>query len=606
MIRKNRIAAAVIIAIFISSITINNVQAAMKVNGITVPKPNISGLKTSYNVSDKVSLFITSSDINTDVQYKAVLKNITTGEIIDILKGFTTKYYNPKNRYALTFNVNTPGEYSLEITSKKARYKTIYSRSEVKYFTVISGTNTEKIISIDSITKELGEGEYYKLPDRVNANFENGIGEVDVKWKESIVDTSKPGTYLYEGYVDGYSKMVNLFLIVKPMELTYRIAATSDLYRLYIIFNKKIDNESIRKENFKLLKEGSLVDTEINIVDDKRICIIISNEDKKFKNMDKYTLFFDGIYDMSGQEIEPARLEFMPYKIVDENIINTIKAGHLEAPEVYDPLGEFLYFGYIPVNVDGMDSKYDVNGIPLIKINGTFVYNPVSIAQFGLQYYSYYVKSGDKDNIKPMIAAADWLVYNQDMGTGKWLYKFPFNVGGMDIRLESGWSSAMGQGQAISLLVRAYSLTKDGRYIQAAERGLEPLKIDVENDGLTRYIDGHPYYEEYPTNPPSYALNGFMFTLLGLYDLSYIKPESEATKLYNEGMETLKLVLPNYDSEENRISIYHLGHITKAPRSIHVSNFYHMVHIIQLKSLDSVSPDSILQRYYKLWKEYIE
>lgn len=606
MIRKNRIATAVIIAIFIFSITINNVQAAMKVNGIAVPKPNISGLKTSYNVSDKVSLFITSSDINTDVQYKAVLKNITTGEIIDILKGFTTKYYNPKNRYALTFNVNTPGEYSLEITSKKARYKTIYSRSEVKYFTVISGTNTEKIISIDSITKELGEGEYYKLPDRVNANFENGIGEVDVKWKSSIVDTSKPGTYLYEGYVDGYSKMVNLFLIVKPMELTYRIAATSDLYRLYIIFNKKIDNESIRKENFKLLKEGSLVDTEINIIDDKRVCIIISNEDKKFKNMDEYTLFFDGIYDMSGQKIEPARLEFMPYKIVDENIINTIKAGYLEAPEVYNPLGEFLYFGYIPVNVDGMDSKYDVNGIPLIKINGTFVYNPVSIAQFGLQYYSYYMKSGDKDNIKPMITAADWLVYNQDRKTGKWLYNFPFNVGGMDIRLESGWSSAMGQGQAISLLVRAYSLTKDGRYIQAAELGLEPLKVDVKNDGLTRYIDGHPYYEEYPTNPPSYALNGFMFTLLGLYDLSYIKPESEATRLYNEGMETLKLVLPNYDSEENRISIYHLGHITKAPRSIHVSNFYHMVHIIQLKSLDSVSPDSILQRYYKAWKEYIE
>lgn len=606
MASRKRIATAMVLFIFLFSIVVKDVQAAMKVNGIDVPKPNISGLKTSYNVGDRVNISITSADINTAVQYKAVLKNIDTGKTTDILRGFTSKYFSPKYRYQLSFIVSDPGKYSIEVTSKKAKYKTKYSRSEVRYFTVIPSTPPEKLLSIDPITKELKEGEDYKLPDKVAANFENGQKEVDVKWKSSIVNTSKPGIYLYEGYVDGYSEAVNLTLIVKPGEFTYKVAAFNDLSKLYITFSKEIDKESVKVENFKLLNGGSLVGIEINVINDKKICIVISNPDKKLKSDDKYILYFDRIYDLTGNGIEPVKFEFIPSKIVDKNLVDTIKAGHLEAPEVYNPLGEFLYFGYIPVNVDGMDSKYDVNGIPLVKINGTFVYNPVSIAQFGLQYYSYYMKSGDKDNIKPMIAAADWLVYNQDMKTGKWLYKFPFNVGGMDIRLESGWSSAMGQGQAISLLVRAYNLTKDGRYIRAAELGLEPLKVDVENDGLTRYIDGHPYYEEYPTNPPSYALNGFMFTLLGLYDLSYIKPESEATRLYNEGMETLKFVLPNYDSEENRISIYHLGHITKAPRSIHVSNFYHMVHIIQLKSLDSVSPDPILERYYKAWKEYIE
>lgn len=606
MAKRKRITIIFVVFIFLFSIVIKDVQAAMKVNGIVVPRPNISGLKTSYNAGDRVSLSITSADISTAVQYKAVLKNIDTGKTTDILRGFTSKYFSPKYRYPLAFNVSDPGKYSIEVTSKKAKYKTKYSRSEVKYFTVIPNTSLERLLSIDSITKELNEGEDYKLPDKVVANFENGPKEVDVKWKSSIVNTSKPGTYLYEGYVDGYSEAVNLTLIVKPVEFTYKVAAFNDLSKLYITFSKKIDKESVKAENFKLLNGGGLVDIEINVVDDKGICIAISNTDKKLKSDDKYILYFDRIYDLAGNGIEPVKFEFIPSKIADKNLVDTIKAGHLEAPEVYNPLGEFLYFGYIPVNVDGMDSKYDVNGIPLIKINGTFVYNPVSIAQFGLQYYSYYIKDGDKDNIKPMIAAADWLVYNQDRKTGKWLYKFPFNVGGMDIRLESGWSSAMGQGQAISLLVRAYNLTKDERYIQAAELGLEPLKVDVENDGLTRYIDGHPYYEEYPTNPPSYALNGFMFTLLGLYDLSYIKPESEATRLYNEGMETLKFVLPNYDSEENRISIYHLGHITKAPRSIHVSNFYHMVHIIQLKSLDSVSKDYILEKYYKLWKSYIE
>ena len=31
-----------------------------------------------------------------------------------------------------------------------------------------------------------------------------------------------------------------------------------------------------------------------------------------------------------------------------------------------------------------------------------------------------------------------------------------------------------------------------------------------------------PFYEEYPTLPPNLTLNGFMFALLGLYDLSTI------------------------------------------------------------------------------------
>lgn len=606
MAKRKRIAAAFVVFIFLFVFVIKDVQAAIKVNGIVVPRPNILGLNTSYKVGDRVSISFTSSDISTSVQYRAVLKNIATGKTTDILKGFTSKYYNPKYKYPLVFTVSVPGKYSIEITSKKARYKTKYSRSTVQYFTVLPNTPPEKLLSIDAITKELKEGEVYKLPNKVVANFENGSKEIDVKWKSSIIDTSRPGTYLYEGNVDGYSEIVNLTLIVRPVELTYKVATFNDLSKLYITFSKKIDKGSVKSENFRLLNSGNLVGIGINVIDDKRICITTSDSDGKFKNDDKYILSFDGIYDINGNGIEPVKFEFIPSKMVDKNLVDTIKAGYLEAPEGYNPLGEFLYFGYIPVNVEGMGAKYDINEIPLVKINGILVYNPVSIAQYGLQYYSYYIKDGYKENLKPMMAAADWLVANQDRKTGKWLYNFPFDVGGMSIRLESGWSSAMGQGQAISLLVRAYNLTQDERYIQAAELGLEPLKVDVENDGLTRYIDGHPYYEEYPTDPPSYALNGFMFTLLGLYDLSYIKPESEATRLYNEGMETLKFVLPNYDLEENRISIYHLGHITKAPRSIHTSNFYHMVHIIQLKALDSVSPDPILEKYYRVWKEYIE
>lgn len=294
------------------------------------------------------------------------------------------------------------------------------------------------------------------------------------------------------------------------------------------------------------------------------------------------------------------------FNVEDVENTDTIQAGDMVAPTNYSPAGEFLYFGNIPLNADKINAAMDKKGIPMLKINGKFVYDPVSIAQYGLQEYSYYMKDKNLERMKKVIKAADWLVNNQGKTSGKWHYNFPFAVGGMGITLESGWASAMGQGQAISLLVRAYNYTHEKKYLQTAELGLKPLKKDVKNGGLARDFYGNKYYEEYPTTPPSFALNGFMFTLLGLYDLSIINPQSEATGLYNEGMKTLKSALPYYDGAEEKISYYHLGHITNPPRKVHTSSFYHKVHIIQLTAFASIDPDSIFIKYRDLWKSYID
>lgn len=291
---------------------------------------------------------------------------------------------------------------------------------------------------------------------------------------------------------------------------------------------------------------------------------------------------------------------------VEKKATDTIKAGHLESLIEYDTFGEFLYFGRVPINGDGENARLDKNGVPLIKINEKYVYNPVSIAQYGLQHYSYYMIDGDKKRIDKVIIAANWLIENQDKSTGKWHYNFPFDVGGMGIMLKPGWSSAMGQGQAISLLVRAYHLTNNSKYLDAAELGLKLLRVDVKDGGFMRLFEGYAHYEEYPTTPPCYALNGFMFTLFGLYDLSYVNPSSDAALLYNEGIKSLKYSLKYYDDRENKISYYHLGHITNPPRKVHTSSFYHNVHIIQLNALNSISPDSEFVKYRDIWKSYIE
>ncbi|GFS06154.1 D-glucuronyl C5-epimerase [Elysia marginata] len=90
-----------------------------------------------------------------------------------------------------------------------------------------------------------------------------------------------------------------------------------------------------------------------------------------------------------------------------------------------------------------------------------------------------------------------------------------------EIQMPPNWYSAMGQGQAMSALVRAYNLTGDRKYLVAAERALYLFTLGSEEGGVrARFMGQLDWYEEYPTVPTSsFVLNGFIFSMMGLYDV---------------------------------------------------------------------------------------
>ena len=90
-----------------------------------------------------------------------------------------------------------------------------------------------------------------------------------------------------------------------------------------------------------------------------------------------------------------------------------------------------------------------------------------------------------------------------------------------------------------------------------------------------------PFLEEYPTPHPLYVLNGFMFTLLGLYDLASVAPRSEAHSLYLAGRRTLTAALPSYDRAG--VALYDLASTHIAPQS------YQAVQLYLLRALSSLS-----------------
>lgn len=123
----------------------------------------------------------------------------------------------------------------------------------------------------------------------------------------------------------------------------------------------------------------------------------------------------------------------------------------------------------------------------------------------------------------------------------------------------------MGQGHAISLLARAYHHSKgDSRYLRAAVDGMKPFRVPSKQGGvLAKFLGKFDWYEEYPTTPASFVLNGFIYSLLGLYDLNATAPVTmakEARSLYDQGMISLKKMLVLFDTGSG--TIYDLRHFT--------------------------------------------
>ena len=268
----------------------------------------------------------------------------------------------------------------------------------------------------------------------------------------------------------------------------------------------------------------------------------------------------------------------------------------------YDARTQYIFYDKSSLEEDS--TPKDETGVALTKYNNEYQYNPVSISQYGLEQYSNYIETLDERYYEKAKIQADYLLKIQDKENGKFYYNYDFKVGGTNQTMKAPWSSAMAQGQVISLFARIYYVSKEQKYLEAAKLAMEPLTIDVEDGGLCADFFGHKYYEEYPTTPASYTLNGFMFTIIGLHDLYSITDDRQAKELYDEGIKTLEYCLPFYDS--TGISLYHLGHLTDKNLPLHTSEKYHNIHIAQLKIINQFENNATFMYYSERWEQYVK
>lgn len=243
---------------------------------------------------------------------------------------------------------------------------------------------------------------------------------------------------------------------------------------------------------------------------------------------------------------------------------------------------------------------FDERGIPLLDYKGVIgnQHNPIAIAQYGLGFYNRYVKEGKSEYLNNFIVQCDWLLDNlekNEHGLYAWMHHFDWEYQGI---LKSPWQSSLAQGSGISALLRGYLVTKEKKYMNAANLAFESFKKDVSEGGVS-YVDeeGYLWFEEYIIEPYSHVLNGFIWSLFGVYDFYLITGNDEAKGIFELAVKTLTNNLYKFD-----LGFWSLYSLSPTRIKLIASPFCHLLHIIQLDILYRITNENKFLEFREMAK----
>ena len=131
---------------------------------------------------------------------------------------------------------------------------------------------------------------------------------------------------------------------------------------------------------------------------------------------------------------------------------------------------------------------------------------------------------------------ADWAVENQQ-ADGAWV-TFAYQS-------KEDPYSAMAQGEAISLLVRANMITGEDKYLEAAKKAKSFMMKPIEKGGTTLYDNGGIILCE--STDGTVILNGWIFPAWGLFDYAKTFNDEQSWREWHNTVYMIAKWLPKYD-----------------------------------------------------------
>lgn len=110
------------------------------------------------------------------------------------------KMYKPNSKYTLLVRENV----------KSINGKKIKEPVRMRFL-----TKKNYITTVSDITEVTSQGSRYDFPEKLEATMSDGTTiKIPVKWNIELADTSKSGTYSFEGKIEGYPRIITLTLII--------------------------------------------------------------------------------------------------------------------------------------------------------------------------------------------------------------------------------------------------------------------------------------------------------------------------------------------------------------------------------------------------------
>ncbi|MCW6109282.1 Ig-like domain-containing protein [Clostridium sporogenes] len=205
-----------------------------------------------------------TSILANDVKQQEAMKE---NEIKKFIKDGTNflnagKYDDAKSSFekAISMDKSNKGAY-IEIKNKymeKKRIDDAYYFIKLAVSNNVDTENMKKLLNdvkskfeVTKVYVNVYQDNEYKLPDKIKAKINNEDKEVGVVWNNKSVDTSKVGTIKYEGKIEQYDRIAELYLEIIEIEKETKKEDNT----------KKVKNtqEKNKNEKVKEVKEGKQI-----------------------------------------------------------------------------------------------------------------------------------------------------------------------------------------------------------------------------------------------------------------------------------------------------------------------------------------------------------
>lgn len=232
----------------------------------------------------------------------------------------------------------------------------------------------------------------------------------------------------------------------------------------------------------------------------------------------------------------------------------------------------------------------DENGIPLTEtITGKISNFPIAVFQYALGLYDNILEKNNETAKKEFINIANWALA-KIKDNGMWDCMSDLN----DSKHES--QSAMCQSEGASVLIRAYVITNDKKFLNYAKKAIDFMITPVDEGGTCFYdLNGGVIFQEYVSRYNLSVLNGWIFSIFGLIDITKVTNEQKYKDILNKTIKTLSNNIKKYD--RGFWSNYDIKGTIASPA-------YHDVHIMQLNLLYELFGEENFKVFSNKWSKY--